>query len=342
MHNPLRILVCSYLEPDLVDRIRAVPGVEVTNAPELLAVPRFPCDHNGARPDLDDAGRARWASLLAEADVCFDIDWEDPAALPTRAPNLRWVQASSAGIGQFMARTGLASSPIAFTTAAGVHAVPLAEWALTGVLHFVKDVPDLEARRAAHGWDRMAIGSLAGRRALVVGLGSIGRRVAATFAALGVDVWGAGRPGRAYDLPSLSRIGTTEDLGELLPHCDILVLATPLTPATQGLIGAAELAALPEGAVIVNVARGQVVDEPAMIDALRSRRLLGAALDVTATEPLPDDSPLWDLPNVLLCPHSASTLVTENATLVDLFLDNLERFTTGEPLRNLYDAERGY
>jgi glyoxylate/hydroxypyruvate reductase A len=342
MHNPLHILVCSYLEADQVDRIRAVAGVEVTSVPELLPVPRFPCDHHGARPELDDAGRSRWASLLEAADVCFDIDWDDPAALPARAPRLRWVQASSAGIGQFMVRTGLAASAISFTTAAGVHAAPLAEFALSGVLHFVKDVPDLQERRRARTWDRTAVGSLAGRRLLVVGLGHIGRRVATTFAGLGVEVWGAGRPGQTYDVAALTRTATTDDLAALLPHCDIVVLAVPLTPATDGLIGAAELAALPDRAILVNVARGSVVDEPAMIDALASRRLLGAVLDVTAREPPPGDSPLWELPNVLLCPHSASTLVTENATLVDLFLDNLERFRAGAPLRNLYRAELGY
>ncbi len=342
MTDPLRILVCSYLEGHLVDRIRAEPGVEVLDAPELLPVPRYACDHHGGTPDLADADRSRWAGLLASADVCFDFDWEDPDRLHGRAPDLRWVQATSAGIGQFLARTGLDSTPIAFTTAAGVHAAPLAEWVLTGVLHLVKDVPDLQRRQAAHRWERLAIGSLAGRRALVVGLGRVGRQVAASLGALGVEVWGAGRPGRPYDVPELARIGATDALDELLPHSDILVLACPLTRETLGLIGPAELALLPEGAVVVNVARGRVVDEPGLVEALRSGRLLGAALDVAATEPLPDSSPLWDLPNVLLCPHSASTLVTENATLVELFLDNLGRFRAGAPLRNLYEAGRGY
>jgi glyoxylate/hydroxypyruvate reductase A len=342
MPQPVRILVCSYLEGPLVDRIRAHPAVEVMDAPELLPVPRFPCDHHGAHRHLDEADVARWRELLGSADVCFDFDWEDPARLAERAPALRWIQASSAGIGQFMARTGLASTGVAVTTAAGVHAAPLAEWVLTGVLHFVKDVPDLQARQREHRWDRMAVRSLAGRRALVVGLGSIGRRTVAVLAALGVEVWGAGRPGRSYDVPGLTRIGSTAGLAELLPAVDIVVLACPLTPETLGLLGRTELELLPAGAIVVNVARGPVVDEEALIDALRSRHLLGAALDVTAVEPLSADSPLWDLDNVLLCPHSASTLETENASLVDLFLDNLDRFLGGTPLRNRYHPDQGY
>jgi glyoxylate/hydroxypyruvate reductase A len=342
MSQPHRILICSYLEEELVERIRSHSGTEVINAPELLPVPEFPCDHGGPRRELDAGGQARWREFLASADVCFDFDWQDPARLPERAPDLRWIQATSAGIGQFMQRTGLASSSIRVTTAAGVHAAPLAEWVLTGVLHFVKDVPDLQARQAAHRWERTTIGSLSGRRALIVGLGSIGRRVTASLAALGVEVWGAGRPGHTYEIAGLSRVGTTDDLAALLPHCDIVVLACPLTPGTLRLVGAEELALLPPGAIVVNVSRGQVIDEPALVEALQAHRLLGAVLDVVAAEPLAADSALWDLDNVLLSPHSASTLVTENATLVDLFLDNLDRLVAGAPLRNEFHAEQGY
>ena len=142
------VLICSYLEQPLVELIAATPGVEVLNAPELLPQPRYACDHTGPRRDLDEAGLRRWAELLASAELCFDFDWDQPARLPERAPKLRWIQATSAGIGGFMDRTGLSASSIMVTTAAGVHAVPLSEWVLTGVLHFVKDVPLLQARRA--------------------------------------------------------------------------------------------------------------------------------------------------------------------------------------------------
>ena len=338
----LAVLICSYLEPPLVELIAATPGVEVFNAPELLPQPRYACDHTGRRRDLDQAGLRRWGELLATAEVCFDFDWDQPARLPERAPKLRWIQATSAGIGGFMDRTGLSAGFITVTTAAGVHAVPLSEWVLTGVLHFVKDIPELQARQRAHRWERTAVGALAGRRAVVVGLGHVGRRVGEVLAALGVEVWGAGRAGSSYDRPTLARVGSTTELAGMLPGCDVLVLCSPLTTETEGIIGRAELALLPEHAILVNIGRGHLVDEDAMIEALQAGRLGGAVLDVARVEPLPQDSPLWDLDNVLICPHSASTFATENSALVELFLDNLQRYRTGAPMRNLYQTDRGY
>jgi glyoxylate/hydroxypyruvate reductase len=342
MSADIKVLVCSFLEKEQVARIAAHPGVELSYRPDLLPQPRFPCDHHGPPPALTAAERAEWASLLRQADVCFDFDWEEPAEMPARAPRVRWLQATSSGIGQFMGRTGLAGWNAVVTTAAGIHARPLTEWALTGVLYFVKDVPDLEARQAAHRWDRMAMGGLAGRRALVVGLGHVGRAVAAALGGLGVEVWGMRREGGSDQVAGVSRTGTAADLQELLHSCDIMVLTCPLTPETFRLIGAAELAALGPDGILVNIARGAIVDEPALIDALRERAIRGAVLDVAESEPLAADSPLWDLDNVLISPHSASTLATENVALVDLFLRNLELFQAGETLINRYDPARGY
>lgn len=343
MPGTTTVLIASPLQPELVERVAAtVPGVEVLWDPALLPVPRYPSDHGGTRPDLDDAASERWSAMLAAADVCFDLDWRDPSALPRSAPRLRWVQATSAGIGGFLQRTGLDRSSITFTTAAGVHAVPLAEFALTGVLHLIKGVPHLRAQQAAHRWERYATTSVRGKRAVVVGLGSIGRETCRLLAAVGLDVCGVGRPGGTYDVPGAGRVVGTDELDAVLPSADVVVLATPLTEETAGLLSRARLAALPDGAVVVNVARGQVVDEPALVAELTSGRLGGAALDVFEVEPLPEDSPLWDLENVLVSPHSASTLTSENGAIVDLFTDNLQRFLDGRPLRNRYDPARGY
>jgi glyoxylate/hydroxypyruvate reductase len=342
MSAAVRALVCSFLETEQVARITAGPGVEVVYRPDLLPQPRYPADHHGPAPALTAAERAEWATLLRQADICFDFDWEDPAAMPARAPGVRWVQATSSGIGQFMGRTGLAGWNAMVTTAAGIHAQPLAEWVVTGVLYFVKDVPDLRARQSAHRWERIAIGGLAGRRALVVGLGHVGRAVAAALAGLGVEVWGAGRKASAGPIAGVSRTGSTAELPDLVSSCDILVLACPLTPETFRLIGAAEIAALGPDGILVNIARGAIVDEPALIEALRQRAIRGAVLDVAESEPLAADSPLWDFGNVLITPHSASTLANENAALVDLFLRNLALFQAGKPLINRYDPTRGY
>jgi glyoxylate/hydroxypyruvate reductase A len=339
----LTVVIGSFLEEDLVARIAAAqPSATVVYEPGLLPVPRYPCDHTGPRRDLPEVELDRWRKLTAGADVFFDFDWLDPGSMPQRAANLRWIQATSAGIGGFMQRTGLNDSGLTVTTAAGIHAVPLAEFALTGALHFVKGVPELRKRQNARRWERYTTRQLAGQRVLVVGLGGVGRQVARSFAALGVDVWGLGRDGEDYQVPGLSRVIYRADLDEALPQIDVLVLACPLTAQTEGMIGAAQIGLLKPDAVVVNIARGPLIDQAALTAALRDGRIAGACLDVFATEPLPPDDPLWALDNVILSPHSASTVVTENASLTDLFIDNLDRFRSGAPLRNLYDPVRGY
>jgi phosphoglycerate dehydrogenase-like enzyme len=177
----------------------------------------------------------------------------------------------------------------------------------------------------------------------IVGLGGVGGEVGRSCRALGLRVIATRRTG-----PDAGGGGAADvvlppsGLPTLLREADVLVLSCPHTPETEGLIGAEELAMLKPGAVLINIARGAVVDEPALIDALRSGRLEAAALDVAAEEPLPAGSPLWDLPNVLVSPHSASTVVTENARLTDLFCENLRRYIRGDPLLNVFDRTRLY
>ena len=339
----LTVVIGTYLEPDLVARIEAAdPALRVRYHPELLPVPRYSADHTGTRPDLTDAQLGNWREIVASADVMFDFDWLEPATLPERCPDLRWIQATSAGIGSFMARTGLDRSGLIVTTAAGAHSIPLAEFALMGVLHFVKGVPHLTQAKRAHHWERYTTRQLSGTRALVVGLGSIGRQVAASLSAMGVEVWGLGRRGRSYSVPGVQAVIDPAELDKALAQVDALVLACPLTPETEGLIGAEQIACLKPDAVVVNIARGQVIDQAALTQALVSGRIAGACLDVFEREPLPEDSPLWDLDNVIVSPHSASTVATENAYLISLFLDNLSSFRAGTPMRNRYDPVAGY
>jgi glyoxylate/hydroxypyruvate reductase len=179
-------------------------------------------------------------------------------------------------------------------------------------------------------------------RLLIVGLGSVGRAVAGACAPFGIEVWGMGRTAPKGAIDGLQRYVEPDNLQQALGEVDALVLACPLTDLTRNLIGRQEIAMMRHGAIIINIARGAVVDEPAMIEALADGRLGGAALDVAAVEPLPEDSPLWGLENVLVSPHSASTVAAENGRIVDIFLDNLARFLAGRPLVNLYDADRGY
>ncbi|HEX2902618.1 MAG TPA: D-2-hydroxyacid dehydrogenase [Jatrophihabitans sp.] len=343
MNDELNVLIATYLEPELVERIASSdPRLRVLYEPDLLPVPRYRCDHGGQPRTLSQAEQQRWQAMLAAADVSFDFDWQEPARLPERAPRLRWVQATSAGIGAFMRRTGLHEHELTVTTAAGIHAVPLAEFAVAGALYFIKGFEQLRRRQAAKQWQRYTTEQLAGRSVTVIGLGGMGSRTAAHFAALGARVTGLGRPGGQYNLPDGVTVRSTEELSEVLPATDVLVLCCALTPQTEGMIGAAQLAALPAGAILINLSRGQVVDEPALIEALAAGRLAGACLDVFTVEPLPADSPLWELDNVIISPHSASTVDTENAALTELFLQNLQAWRAGQPLRNTYRRELGY
>lgn len=336
------ILVASYLEPELVDRVRSAWPGAVYYEPRLLPRPRYAADHGGVRPELDAAGEREWRELLGRAEICFDFDWWQPDRMLDNCPKLRWVQATSAGIGGFVRRHGLDAGDVVFTTAAGTHAVPLAEFALAGVLYLVKGVPELLDRQRRHHWERYTTQPLRGRRVTVVGLGQIGRQVAETFAALGTHVVGVARAGGSRPEPAGTTVVDTDELDAVLPATDVLILATPLTEQTRHLVDARRLGLLPDGAVLVNIARGPVVDQEALVAALSSGRLGGAALDVTDPEPLPADSPLWERPDVLISPHSAATLATENATIVDLFVENLGRWRDGRPLVNLYRPELGY
>ncbi|MGW8267254.1 MAG: NAD(P)-dependent oxidoreductase, partial [Longimicrobiales bacterium] len=190
-------------------------------------------------------------------------------------------------------------------------------------------------------WERYAGTDLEGKTLVVVGMGGVGREVCRVAKAFRMRVIGVDRPGYSFDRDTLSvdELRSSTELPSVLGQAEHLVLIAPHTPETEGMIGARELALLPEGAVFINIARGALVDEGALVEALRSGHLAGAGLDVFAQEPLPPDSPLWEMPNVLVSPHSASTSDGENRRLTDLFCENLRRFLAGEPLLNVLDLE---
>jgi glyoxylate/hydroxypyruvate reductase A len=339
----LVVLVASFIDGDQLDRmVQAAPDkVRVIFDPELVPKPRYPGDHVGVE-GMSAAAVRRWKSLLAEADVMFDFDWLDCAALPHSAPRLKWVQATSAGIGEFLRANDLVDTGIIFTTASGVHAGPLGEFVLLSLLYFAKDMPRLLSLQRGHAWERHTVGELAGQRVLIVGLGKVGREIARRCVAMGVHVWGMRRDVSGIRLPEIERLVSHKELRSALPLIDGLILSCPDTPETRGMIGIQELQALRSSAILVNVGRGSVVNEDALSEALRSGEIRGAALDVFDREPLPYNSELWDLPNVLICPHSASTVPAENERIVDIFVENLQRLLRGEALLNQFDPVRGY
>ncbi len=344
--NPFsyNVLIASYLEPEHVETIRRVDErLVVFYEPRLVPPPRYASDHVGGpfqrAPEQDE----HWRRLLGQAHILFDFDRTYKQELPRLAPNLRWIQATSAGIGQFVARMDYARRmpDTVITTASGVHAQPLAEFCLMVMLAFSRGLLGmLEQQRRRH-WERFAGADLAGRTLAVVGVGAIGQEVARLGKALGMRVLGVKRSVAGVDPAALhlDALYPPEALHTVLKQAEFLVLIMPHTPETEKMIGAEELALLPDGAVFINVGRGRLVDELALIEALRSGHLGGAGLDVFAEEPLPADSPLWRLSNVLVSPHSGSTSDRENSRLTALFCENLRRFLAGQPLLNLFDAQ---
>lgn len=335
------VLISSWLDEPQVARIReAEPArVEVLYAPDLLPPPRYGADHTAPPRALSQADLGRWRAMLARAEISFDFDWEQPSRLPERAPRLRWLQATSSGIGPKVRSTGLLDGPVRVTNAAGIHAQPLAEFALLAALYFVREVPMLQRLQRAHEWTRYCGDELASRRMLVIGMGRVGSRVAEVAAAVGMEVWGSRRT-VTPELPTgVSRMIHPSDLDAALAQVHVVVLVLPDNASTRHLLDRRRLALLPRGSVIVNIGRGSLIDEAALLDALRSGHLLGAALDVFQEEPLPPDSPFWDEPNVLVAPHSASTVRQENDRLVDLFIENLRRYLDGRPLLNLWTPD---
>jgi glyoxylate/hydroxypyruvate reductase A len=339
----VNVLIGSMIERDCVERIRAVdPRLHVHYEPELLPVPRYPADHNGEPRQLCTDELSRWRKLLSMAEVMFDFDWMAPGDIPQNAPRLKWIQATSSGIAESVSRYQLAESGITITTAAGVHAVPLAEFALAGAMYFVKGFPGLAHAKGNRHWQRYATQLLSGRRVTVVGLGRVGRQVVKTFNLLGANVTGVGRREGGYGLdPEIASIPISA-LDLQLPTTDVLVLCCPLTPDTYHLLDRRRLGLLPPHAVVVNIARGDVIDEEALTDSLLSEGIAGACLDVFSAEPLPEKSRLWELPNVIVSPHSASTVDAENGLITDLFCSNLDSWLAGRPLANVFHAERGY
>jgi len=332
---PVVVMIGSPLEAEHAAAIAAAyPGrVEVVHRPDLLPPMRYVADHTGDPGWRRAAGQqAEWRELLRRAEVLWDFPHGEDGSLLELAPGLRWVQTTSAGVGPRVERLGLGESEVIVTTASGVHARPLAEFVFAALLFHGKRIAHLQAEQRARRWERFCGRELRGQTMAIVGPGRIGREVARIGRCFGMTVWAMAREhrqGRAVAL-GVDRLFARDELAAMLGGADCLVLCAPQTAETEGLMGRAEFAALKPGAVFVNIARGAMVDEEALVAALWEGRVGFAALDVTRVEPLPAESPLWDAPNVLINPHSASTVEGENAALRERFIANLGHYLRGE------------
>lgn len=252
---------------------------------------------------------------------------------------VRWVQMLTVGLEETLS-PDVTDSPVVVTTVGGVAVGPIAEFALARMLEHAKDLPGLADLQARHAWEMPFLERLESKTLTVLGLGPIGERVAELGRALRMHVIGVRRRPQVGS-ESCHEVVGPDDLVDVLPRTDYLVIAAPQTPATEGLVGRAALDALKDGAFLVNVGRGRLVDEDALLGAVRQGRLR-AALDVVREEPLPPDSPLWSTPGLAVSPHCASLTPALFDDLAGIAVDNLARFLRGDELRNVADKAAGY
>jgi len=298
------------------------------------------------------------AALAAHPDVEVLYAFGLPPDALAVAPRLRWVQLHSAGADHLLGQP-IMQSNVLLTTSSGIHATPIAEYVLASMLAHRWQVPrwtrcQREREWPSGRWELYARPELRGSTLGIIGYGSIGREVGRLGKAFGMRVLAMGRTGssleKGYAVPGTGdpqgaipeRFFPPEALHELLSECDYVVIALPLTPATKHWIGELELRAMKPGACLVNISRGAIVDEAALARALRERWIAGAGLDVFEQEPLPVDSPLWELENALISPHVAGFSPHYDERAVALFAENLQRYLSGEPLLNLVDKTAGY
>ncbi len=346
-----RIFIASPLEAEYVDRIAAVAPdkVEVLYRPDLLPPTRYVADHNGIDGfTLDDAGMQEWSRLLAQADALWDFPLFIPEgmSITEAAPNVRWIQTTSSGVGPRAKRLGLDETDIVITTARGVHAKPLAEYAFMAMLTHVKELARIQRDQQARRWERYCSDELDGKTLAIIGPGQIGRQVAKIGRAFGMQTLAlASRGGdeRRAEL-GVDKVYSRSQLHEMLSAADVVVLSCPHTPETEGMIDASALNAMRDGVILINIARGPVVVEADLVAALESGKVGFAALDVFTTEPLPADSPFWGMKNVMVSAHSGSTAFSENGKITDIFCHNLACFLDGrwDEMRNVLDKARLY
>lgn len=261
-----------------------------------------------------------------------------PKAAVQACESLKWVSNGGSGTDHIAPWD---PSRLHVTNAAGVAAGMMAEYVIGTALHFNIDVPGLVADQRARRWDAARkVRSLSGQTLLIVGLGSTGRCVSARAKAFGMTVIGTRANPRPT--PHCDEVHRSDSLPQLWPRADVIVICTPRLPSTVGLVNRSAFALMKDGAVLINVARGGVVREDALLEALQAGRLRGAAMDVFETEPLPEDNPLWDAPNLLISPHCSAVYDGWEEASVALFSENLGRFLKGGTLNNIVDPARGY
>jgi phosphoglycerate dehydrogenase-like enzyme len=331
--SKLKILISSYMPGFINEECRRMITAVSPNATLQEITGWVNADRNG-----DFTYKEQLDAWLAEAEVVFGSIV--PRDIAARSPKLKWVQTMNAGVNTVL-DTDIMQSRLILTNAGGIHGIPMREFVLHFMLMFTKQAPLTFQLMQEKRWQTFTPEMLHSQTCGILGLGKIGSEVGRLAKAIGMRVI-------ALDIRRMARpkyvdiMLPPERLRELLSMSDFVVIALPLTPETLGFIGEAELRAMKPTAYLINIARGQILDEEALSQALKERWIAGAGLDALTSEPLPADSKLWELPNVILTPHAAGVSPNYNITVTDLFCNNLRRYLNGKKLFNIVNKKRGF
>jgi D-2-hydroxyacid dehydrogenase (NADP+) len=332
----INILVLAGLGEARLNQIKAVsPRLRVTDASALIDIKLPP--EPGKTGSLN---REKLDELLAETEVLFSF--HSLPDLVRRAPRLKWFQLLPAGADQVLSED-LANSRIILTNTRGIHGVQISELVFEMILMQVKRAHQCFLNQQNKKWERYTPGVLSGRTLGIVGYGAIGKDLARLGKAFGMRVVGTRRSAlRSAKALNVDKLYPREQMGDMLAESDFVVLALPATPETFKIFGEKELGRMKSTAFLVNIGRGKTVDEEALVRALKEKRIGGAGLDCFFKEPLPAESPLWEMPDVIITPHVAGVREDYQALATDVFCENLKRYVDGRRLKNVVNKKKGY
>ncbi|TRZ77688.1 MAG: D-2-hydroxyacid dehydrogenase [Deltaproteobacteria bacterium] len=333
MHERIiKVVLTTPLDEQNVQKIKAVSkGISIDQVSGLIVAERKGNNSDKEKLDL----------LLREAEVLYGYIHHFPRDLPKRVSRLKWIQSMTAGIDRLPEE--IMKSLIRVTNTSGIHGTSIGEVVLEMMLMFIKDAPACFQMKLNREWKRYKQRLLRDQTAGIIGLGVIGREIARLCKAFDMKVIGickSGGPERLF--PEVERVYSREQLPELLSASDFVILALPLTKETRGMIGEKELRGMKPGAYLINVARGAIVDEGALVRALEESWIAGAGLDVFVKEPLPPESRFYELPNVIFSPHISGDMPDYEWRATDIFCENLRRYLSGQPFLHEVDKEKGY
>jgi phosphoglycerate dehydrogenase-like enzyme len=327
----ISVLVSTPIDEELLNRIAAIsPRVKVQNIWDLSRA-----DFRG-----DSSAKDKLDIALADVEVVYGIRL--PRELIARAPKLKWVQVMSAGVDRFL-DSDFRRSPVILTNVSGIHATPISEFVMEQMLMFAKNALLCFELKQKRQWQRYSPSTLRGKTVGIVGLGHIGKEVARLSKAFGMRVIATRRSKpRTQHTRNVDLMLPRQELPRLLAESDYVVITLPYTHETDKLFGETELKTMKPGAYLINIGRGGIIDEDDLVRALSKKRIAGAGLDVFATEPLPPESKLWELPNLLFSPHVSGDMEDYIARATEVFCNNLRRYLEGKRLLNVVDKQKGY